>query len=275
MGLFFIGKNMDSNGALKQLQDFNATRKSAGDYYTDASNQLGVGAAQQQANDLRGTIRNTEAALKAVPASVSGRTQGSLVTEAQRARLQNIESDPIAQRLGEQNTQYGDQMTQYRDLLGQAQTRSGLAYQGDTDKARSLQDYYQNVLGQESATEEKRRWEEQFNYQRQQDAAKAAQMAAQTASLNSRINASNSGTDWQKIIDAMNKSGNSSTEQVLKSFTNKAGDSIGYDTNRASYLTDQGAKEYYSDLDPSPLNKFSNAVSKYGPLTLFGKGLFY
>jgi hypothetical protein len=273
---------MDSQSALKSLQDFTSTRKSAGDYYTQAQNDLGVNAAQQQANDLRGTIRNTEAALKAVPASVSGRTQGSLVTEAQRSRLQNIESDPISQRLGEENTQYGDQMQSYRDLLGQAQTRAGLGYQSDTDKASSLQQAYQNAVAQEQAAaakaqqeEENRRWWEQFNYGKQQDAARAAQ----TQGLYNRINASNATPNYQSLIDAMNNK-TAPAEQVLKQFTNSNGGILGYDTNRGSYLSDEGQKQEdknwqnyqkYGKTNPSIID----VIGRNGPMALLGRGWLY
>lgn len=192
MGSFFIEKNMDSNTALKQLQDFQSTRKGAGDYYNQAQQELGVGAAQQHANDLRGLIRNTETSLKAIPSSVAGRTSGSLVTDAQRNRLSALESQPIAQQLSEQQGSYSDEMQNYRDLLGQAGTRAGMSYQTDTDKANSLQQQYQNLFGAEQtraaqeaaarqAAEEAKRWQQQFDYTKQSDSAKLAMARSQLA----------------------------------------------------------------------------------------------
>lgn len=269
MGLFFIGKNMDSQGALKQLQDFNATRKSAGDYYNQAQGELGVGAAQQQANDLRGTIRNTESALKAVPSSVSGRTQGSLVTEAQRSRLQNIESDPIAQRLNEQNVQYGDQMQQYRDLLGQAQTRSGLAYQSDTDRARSLQETYQNIFAQEQEAERKRqqeeenrRWWEQFNYSKQKDVADTARLERQVAATRAGMASigsspsTSSNIDWNKITSALNQPVPQPSAPTYSSTKS---------TNAPSFLDYLGKQAGIT----------GGSIAKNGPLALLGKGIFW
>jgi hypothetical protein len=157
---FFIWKNIvDSQSALKELQTFQSGRKSAGDYYTAAQQELGVGSAQQRASDMRNLIRNTEGALKGVDASVSGRTQGSLVTEAQRSRLANLERQPLSEELGTLQGGYSDEMANYRDLVGQASTKAGLGYQSDQDRLASLEGNYNRLFGQEQAAEERRRYE--------------------------------------------------------------------------------------------------------------------
>lgn len=146
---------MDSKGALAELKAFQGSRKGAGDYYKESQAELGVGDAQTRANDLRGLIRSTEESLKGVGASVAGRTRGFGVTEAQRARLQNLESQPIAERLGGLQGSFSDAQQNYRDLLGQAGTRAGMAYQTDTDRQNALQTQYQNLFqGEQAAAEQ-------------------------------------------------------------------------------------------------------------------------
>lgn len=157
---------MDSGTALKELKDFQGTRKGASDYYSDAQNELGVGTAQARSNDLLGLVRNTEKQLQGVGESVAGRTRGNLVTEAQRARLQNLEERPIAESLGGLQTSYGDSQTNYRDLLGQAGTRAGLSYQTDQDKVAGLQSQYDRLFGQEQKAAEEARWRQQFDAER-------------------------------------------------------------------------------------------------------------
>lgn len=170
---------MDSQTALKELQNYQSTSKNAGDYYNQAQQELGVGSAQQRANDMRTLIRNTETTLKGVDASVSGRTQGSLVTEAQRQRLANLERQPIAEELGALQGGYSDEMANYRDLLAQAGTKAGLGYQSQQDRLAALEGNYNRLFGQEQAGEERRRYEADLaerkrQFDEQQRASRAA-----------------------------------------------------------------------------------------------------
>lgn len=186
---------MDSKTALAELKNFQGSRKSAGDYYTQAQGELGVDPARQRQEDLRGLIRNTETQLKGVGQSVAGRTRGNLVTEAQRARLQNLESQPIAQQLADRQGEFSDAQTNYRDLLAQAGQRAGMSYQTDADRERSLQSMYDRLFGEEQAAAERafreRQAEEsrrQFEAQMEQSRRQSAANQASLASLNSLLN---------------------------------------------------------------------------------------
>lgn len=190
---------MNSGDAFNALKQFQDTRKGASDYYTDTQNELGVGNVKARADDLRGIIRNTETALKGVNASVGGRTRGQLVTEAQRARLENLERQPLMEGVASQQGQLSDEMQSYRDLLSQAGTKSGLLYQTDTDKASALQQSYQNIMAQEAAAREEaarkeaeRQWwanfnaeESRFNRQLAETQRSSAATQAAMARLNS------------------------------------------------------------------------------------------
>lgn len=164
---------MDSSSALKQLQDFQGTRKNPTAYFDEAQNGLGVSAAAQQANDLRNVVRNTQTSLRGVDASVAGRTGGSLVTDAQRSRLVNLERAPLAENLNDQLTGYGDAMSNYRDLLGQASSKASMLYQGDADRENALRSNYEAIFGREQAAEAVRQFNEQLALQKA-NAARAA-----------------------------------------------------------------------------------------------------
>lgn len=192
---------MDSQTALKELQTFQGNRKSAGDYYTAAQQELGAGSAQQRANEMRGLIRNTETALKGVDASVSGRTQGSLVTEAQRARLANLERQPLAEQLGGLQSGYSDEMANYRDLVSQAGTKAGLQYQSDQDRLAALEGNYQRLFGQEQAAEERRRYEADLAERKRQ--ADLSAKAARDAAFQASVNTQQDQVNWEKILSAL------------------------------------------------------------------------
>lgn len=166
---------MDSASALAELKQFQSGRKSAGDLYNQTQSELGVGDVKSRADDMRGLIRNTETALKGVGQAVAGRTRGQLVTEAQRARLANIEREPLAGQLGEQQSNYGEEMQNYRDLMGQAQTKAQLAYQSDADRLSALEGNYNKLFASEQAAEAKRQWEAQQAEARRQFEAQLAE----------------------------------------------------------------------------------------------------
>jgi hypothetical protein len=187
---------MDSATALSELKQFQSSRKGASDYYNDAQKEFGVGDVKTRADDLRGVIRNTETALKGVNASVGGRTRGQLVTEAQRARLENMERQPLMEGIASQQGALSDEMASYRDLLGQAGTQSGLRYQTDTDRQTALESNYNRIYQAEQAAAEAARQERAFQesirqFNESQAAAKRIS-DSQNAAM-ARFNASSGG----------------------------------------------------------------------------------
>jgi len=187
---------MDSKGALAELKNFQSSRKGASDYYNEAQSQLGVGNVKARADDLRGVIRNTETALKGVNASVGGRTRGQLVSEAQRARLENMERQPLMEGIASQQGALSDEMASYRDLLGQAGTQSGLRYQTDADKLASLESNYNKIFQSEQAAAEAARQEKAFQEsirQFNESQAAAKRIADSQNAAMARFNASQGG----------------------------------------------------------------------------------
>lgn len=166
---------MDSATALKELKNYQGTRKSAGDYYSQYEKETGATEASARQKELRETIRGTEAQLKGVGESVAGRTRGQLVTEAQRARLQNLESQPIAETLRGQQAAYSDVSSEYQNLLSQAGTRAGLAYQTDADKLAALEGTYNKLFAEEQAKRQQEQWLKEFEASRAEFAAQLAE----------------------------------------------------------------------------------------------------
>lgn len=178
---------MDSQTALKQLNDYRATAKSGEDIYKQTSQELGVGASQQRAQELRNLISGTEQALRGVESSVTGRTQGSLVTEAQRARLANIERAPIADQFNTQQGALSNEQNVYQNLLTEAGTRAGLTYGSQQDKLRSLESGYQLSLEEEFKRRQAEEQKRQFDAQLAQERSKAQKNTYDIQDLIARI----------------------------------------------------------------------------------------
>lgn len=226
---------MDSKSALKELKKFQGGRQAAGDYYNKYQQELGVNDVKTRADDMRGLIRNTETALKGVPEAVSGRTRGQLVTEAQRARLSNLEQQPLAEQLSGLQGGYSDEMQSYRDLLGQAGTQTQFAYQSDADKLAALEGNYNRIFQKETAAAEEARWRKQMAENRRQFDAQLAQSArlqAQSDAMSASINS--------LLGQAKASSSKPAKSNVKKTYKDASGKITGYETDRQSVLTDYG-----------------------------------
>lgn len=153
-----------------QLQQYDANRVTTTDALNDALKQYGVPEIRQNVAGLRTTVANTTSALNNVDPSVTGRTQGSLVTEAQRQRQVANERAPIAQQLQGFNTALGQGEQNLNEANNQATTlatnrvhdwetgRSALQSQYDT-AYKAEQDAAQAEAQRQAAAESTR----QFN----------------------------------------------------------------------------------------------------------------
>jgi len=127
--------------------------------YNTVTAQLGIPDARARVQGLQTQLLNSENAIKAVDPSVTGRTSGSLVTEAQRQRLVNMEREPLVGAYNDQSKSFGIQQDALKSLLGEADTKIGLAESGYKNKRQSLADQLDYALKQQQANESKR----QFN----------------------------------------------------------------------------------------------------------------
>lgn len=100
---------MENSAALAtQLADYDSKRKNSVDVLNEAMGKYGVPEIRSRVSGLRTTLSNTESALNSVDPSVTGRTSGSLVTEAQRTKQVANERAPIAEQYGQQSRALGD-----------------------------------------------------------------------------------------------------------------------------------------------------------------------
>lgn len=139
-----------ATGAQSNLSQFQKTQKSASDLYSGAEAELGVQGARDTASRTKQALNLTQGLINNLPGSVTGRTQGSLVSEAQRQRLLANEMQPLTNQYNIQGGQYSDQQNALNALLGQAAQKSGLQYQSQTDRYNQLNDIYKTLLGQQN-----------------------------------------------------------------------------------------------------------------------------
>lgn len=205
----------NSQEALQQLQQFQSSRENPMQIYNRATTDLGVGDVRGRVTGLRNTLLNTENLLNQVEGSVTGRTQGSLVTEAQRSRLANLERQPLAAQYGQQSKGLANEQATLSDLLNQAQQRSSMEFQGQQTREQSLRDIYNTMFSREQEqrrreeadrafAEQQRQYNESLRLQRE-----AANRAARaSASSRSYGGGGGGGTDWVRVIrEAQQKAG--------------------------------------------------------------------
>ncbi len=222
----------NSQQALAQLQGAQQSAQDPNSILQDQQNQLGVGAARNTVTGLRGAIDSTTRLLQQVAPSVMGRTQGSLVTQAQATRQIGNEQAPLNTALGNNTNQYNEASTNLSDLQNQAQTAASGIYTGQQNKLSYLQNIYNSLFGQEQA-----------QIAQQQEAAKLAEQAreADLTAATSRASG-NPGINLGSLLG-----GNSTPQPGMKlkgasgssgyAFTDSQGHSIS--ANQYAQLTGQ------------------------------------
>lgn len=180
----------------------NASRKGANDFYDTASNDLGVKDIYGKLQTSRQAVQGTQTALNNVDSSVTGRTSGSLVSEAQRQRLSAMERTPLMQQFGQLSDVYGNNQSDYQNVMSQAQSKAGMGYQSQQDSLASLQNIwnmantnYGQAQGKATQAASDAQWwqgfqEQQRQFEAQQAAARAA-MDAQNRQFQMSLQNSN------------------------------------------------------------------------------------
>lgn len=252
---------MDSKTAYQKLQEARSTQQSASDIYAKQEQELGLPGARQDVQTKRDIVRTTEDALRGVESSVTGRTQGSLVTEAQRRRLAALEREPIATQLTDQQGALSEQQGIYQDLLGQAGTRSGLQYQSQQDRIKGYETDYNLALQAEQEAEARRQFEAQLaESQRQFD----LQMAAQRAESQRNLDYINQLIASTKAQNAKSAAQSQAASASIPSFT--VDTSRGLNLNQAQ--SSGGLKPVSNTKSPSLLDRAKSILSV--PFRLFG-----
>lgn len=244
----------NSQEALAELQALQNSAQNPLDVYNQQQQAFGVGDVRQRVGSIRNTLLNTENALNQVDPSVTGRTSGSLVTEAQRQRLVNLERQPLAAQYGQQQGALSNEQATLSDLLGQAANQSNMIFQGQQQKIGNAKDIYQALTAREA--EQRRQAEadrafalqqQQFEEQKRQALAAARQSAASSNSNNRALKAQdiissfrNNGTSgngdytaWGNAVEALRKAGYSEGE--ITSMNNYLASRFGSNNDKAYF----------------------------------------
>lgn len=158
----------NSQEALAELQALQNSAQNPLDVYNQQQQAFGVGDVRNRVSSIRNTLLNTENALNQVDPSVTGRTSGSLVTEAQRQRLVNLERQPLAAQYGQQQGALSNEQATLSDLLGQAANQSNLIFQGQQQKISNAKDIYQALTAREAEQRRQAEADRAFALQQQQ-----------------------------------------------------------------------------------------------------------
>jgi hypothetical protein len=138
-----------SQQAQQNLQQFQGGMQSASQIQSATEQALGLPAAQQQVSGLRQAITNTTNLLNQVAPSVYGRTQDSLVTQAQAGRQIQNEQAPIANELKGQTTAAGNAQTDYQNLHSQADKQEASQMSDQQNQLNNLQKVYEDLYTKE------------------------------------------------------------------------------------------------------------------------------
>lgn len=169
----------DSATALKNLQGYQSSMQTPDQAATAANQSLGVDAAQQQVSGLRGAIAKTTGLLQQVAPSVYGRTQNSLVTNAQATKQIANEQAPINTELNQQQQDYSGASQDYQTLLNEANQRATNTIQGQ----QGQMSYLQQIYGDLQAKEQGQR-DEAFRQAQLAEQTRQANLSASTARAN-------------------------------------------------------------------------------------------
>lgn len=124
---------------------------SSADVLTQAESQYGVPQLQTQVNNLRTLTGNLTNSIAAVDPSVTGRTAGTLTTEAQRSALVNREQAPIVSQLGTATTGLNDANQQYATAETNAKDKATATNADNQAKRQALLDTYNIANAREAA----------------------------------------------------------------------------------------------------------------------------
>lgn len=134
------------------IAEYDKNKVTSTDALNEALKQFGVPEIRQNVAGLRSTVANTASALKSVDPSVTGRTQGSLVTEAQRLRQVNNERAPIAEQLSGFTSNLGDQERILSENTNQATTTASNRVRDYETGRQALQSQYDDIYKREQDT---------------------------------------------------------------------------------------------------------------------------
>lgn len=162
----------NSQEALTNLQSYQAKMYNPADVLQNKMDTMGATDAGKQVSGLRQAITNTTNLLNQIPKGVMGRTQNSLVTNAQANRQIQNESAPVSHNLEQQNQAFGNATDEYGRLIGLATNSANAFTQGQQQELSNYKNLYDQLYGREQDAAKLAEQQRQFN--EQMSAAKRA-----------------------------------------------------------------------------------------------------
>lgn len=137
----------NSAAAKQALDSYKRTNPDAA--ISAGESKYGVSGLNSQLTALRSITGNLENSIRSVDPSVTGRTQGSLVTEAQRSKIVNNERAPLMDDYREASQELGDVNSQYERATGLASNYANSLLRDDEQEYNRLFGMYTTALDAE------------------------------------------------------------------------------------------------------------------------------
>lgn len=216
---------MDSASALQALNSFQPT--SSADLLSQAQTKYGIPDLSSRVQALTGITNNLTNSIAAVDPSVTGRTQGTFTTEAQRGALVNREKQPLLTNLNSNNQSLNF-------ARGDLSTNQSMADRLATSLAQDQTSKYSRLKSQydiSKAAEDKRA----------ADALAQQKMAEQERQFN--IKSSQNQQKINKSGPASSSSANATPQDIIKYFVSAPSQYGDYNPGSTNYHRWQAAEQ--------------------------------
>jgi len=223
-----------SSQIFQELSSFK--RRPTQEILGEAETRYDIPGITSRLSNYRRLVNNLSRSVEAVDPSVTGRTSGSFVTEAQRAALVNKERRPLLEDLSKQQQALGETQGEYSLASGLASNLVSALQSEDESRYQKVLDRYNAARAAEQAAEDKRQFEENLRLE---------QYKARTGGGNE-----GGGIDLSGIIDrylasqGQNNQGSLSPEEIaytsVQKFLRGTDASIRSDYNATKKSADRG-----------------------------------
>lgn len=241
-----------SQDALNQIVAYRNTIKDPSTILAEARNRYGIDSVNGRIQNLRGSITNTENLLNGVDASVTGRTSGTLTTEAQRQRIVANERQPISETLATQQSGLSNEQQNLTDLQGQAATDAQLTYGGQQDQLSYLKSIYDALFAKEQQDEAIRQFNENLKAQKAAAAASLASLGGGGGAAPAASNGEPTDPLAQIAYNDVRTRVSQQSDAALKGDYNATALSAGYGNAK-----DKLKLQYYKQLRPDLFGNYT------------------
>lgn len=138
-----------SQEAFTNLQNVQTNRRKPQDILRESEQRLGIPTATQRQVGLRGAITNTENLIRNVDPSVSGRTAGTLVNDAQKQRLIALEREPLSSQFREESRALEGETANISELQRRAMQDAQLSISADDAAENAARGLYDTLYQRE------------------------------------------------------------------------------------------------------------------------------